>query len=296
MSWLAVRITVKADRAEALSDALVASGALSVSLEDANADSEDETPIFGEPNMPDAGLWDRCTIVALLREHEDASALLREAAKHCGLNRLPPYSLETIPEQDWVRLTQAQFEPIPISPRLWIVPTWHQTPDESALNIRLDPGLAFGTGSHPTTRLCLQWLDDHVRGGESVLDYGCGSGILAIAAKRLGAGEVWGVDLDPHAVQTARDNAAMNGVDISFYTPGQAPATQATVVVANILTNPLIDLAPLLAGLTLPTGHIVLSGILDRQAEGVAKVYAQWFDLEPPSHLGGWVRLSGTKR
>jgi ribosomal protein L11 methyltransferase len=296
MSWLAVRITVKADRAEALSDALMALGAMSVSLEDANADSGDETPIFGEPNLPDAGLWDRCTIVALLHEHEDAPALLRDAANHCGLNVLPPYSLETIPEQDWVRLTQAQFEPIPISSRLWIVPTWHPTPDESALNVRLDPGLAFGTGSHPTTRLCLQWLDDHIQGGESVLDYGCGSGILAIAAKRLGAGEVWGVDLDPHAVQTARDNAVMNGVDISFFIPAQASATPAEVVVANILTNPLIALAPLLAGRTLSAGHIVLSGILERQAEDVMKVYGQWFDLDVPSHLDGWVRVSGIKR
>ena len=248
MAWQLVRITVEAARAEALSDALIEAGALSVSLEDANADSVDETPIFGEPDMPDAGLWDQCVVVALLDEHAQATEILQSASGQAGLHALPEHTIEAVAEQDWVRLTQSQFDPIAISRRLWIVPTWHETPDVSALNIRLDPGLAFGTGSHPTTKLCLQWLDGHIRGGESVLDYGCGSGILAIAAKKLGAAEVWGVDIDPQAVQTARDNAVMNGVDIPFYTSAQAPVKTAQVVVANILTNPLKGLMPLLAG------------------------------------------------
>ncbi len=296
MAWQSVRITVEAARAEALSDALIEAGALSVSLEDANADSVDETPIFGEPNMPDAGLWDQCIVVALLDEHAQATEILQSASDLAGLHALPEHTVEAVAEQDWVRLTQSQFDPIPISRRLWIVPTWHEAPDASALNIRLDPGLAFGTGSHPTTKLCLQWLDDNIRGGESVLDYGCGSGILAIAAKKLGADGVWGVDIDPQAVQTAHDNAVMNGVNIFFFTSENAPATQAGIVVANILTNPLKTLAPLLAGLVLPKGRIVLSGILEQQAKDVMQVYEKWFDFETPAFMEGWTRLAGIKR
>lgn len=296
MVWQSIRVTVEASHAEALSDALLEAGALSVSLEDANADSVDETPIFGEPDLPDAGLWDDCVVVALLPEHVDAAALLRQAVEQCGLKGVPHYHLEAIAEQDWVRLTQSQFEPIRISPRLWIVPTWHDSPDGAALNIRLDPGLAFGTGSHPTTRLCLEWLDEHIRGGESVLDYGCGSGILAIAARKLGAADVWGVDIDPQAVQTARDNAVINGVDIPFYVSSAAPATPAQVVMANILTNPLKALAPLLAELTQRGGHIVLSGILPSQAADVMATYSAWFDFDAPALLEGWARLAGVKR
>lgn len=296
MAWQSVRITVEAARAEALSDSLIEAGALSVSLEDANADSIDETPIFGEPGLPDAGLWDRCIVVALLDEHAQPAEILQSASDRIGLLELPEHTIESVAEQDWVRLTQSQFDPITISPRLWIVPSWHQSPDESAVNIRLDPGLAFGTGSHPTTRLCLLWLDDHVRGGESVLDYGCGSGILAIAAKKLGAGQVWGVDIDPQAVQTARDNAVMNAVDIAFFTSEDAPANRAAIVVANILTNPLKTLAPLLSRYVLSGGRIVLSGILEQQANEVMRIYEQWFDFETPASLDGWVRLTGVKR
>lgn len=296
MTWQSVRITVEAARAEALSDALLEAGALSVSLEDANADSVDETPIFGEPDMPDAGLWNRCVVVALLDEHAPVMEILQLASDQAGLHATPEHTVEPVAEQDWVRLTQSQFDPIPISPRLWIVPTWHEAPDASALNIQLDPGLAFGTGSHPTTKLCLQWLDEHICGGESVLDYGCGSGILAIAAKKLGAGEVWGVDIDPQAVQTARDNAVMNGVNMSFFTSDAAPAIPANVVVANILTNPLKTLAPLLASLVLPAGCIILSGILEQQAQDVMRVYEKWFNFETPAYLDGWTRLAGTKR
>lgn len=296
MAWQSVRITVEAARAEALSDALIESGALSVSLEDANADSIDETPIFGEPETPDAGLWDRCVLVALLEEHDNPADILQSASRQVGIKKLPEFDLEHIAEQDWVRLTQSQFDPIPISHRLWIVPSWHPTPDETAINIGLDPGLAFGTGSHPTTRLCLQWLDERIHGGEWVLDYGCGSGILAIAASKLGAGIVWGVDIDPQAVQTARANAVMNGVDITFYTTEAVPPVQADIVVANILTNPLKALAPLLATLVKPGGSIVLSGILEKQALGVMQVYGNWFDFETPVVLEGWSRLAGIKR
>ncbi len=296
MPWQSLRVTLDASRAEAFSEALMALGAISAALEDADAGSLDETPIFGEPTEPDAGLWRHCIVTALLGPEQQPADLLAQAARAAGLAELPPWTLETVDDQDWVRLTQSQFDPIPISKRLWIVPTWHDAPDRAALNIRLDPGLAFGTGSHPTTRLCLRWLDENIRGGESVLDYGCGSGILAIAAAKLGAGEVWGVDIDPQAIQAAAYNADMNGVTARFHTPDQAPATAAQIVVANILTNPLKALAPLLAGLTLPGGRLVLSGILEQQADAVMQAYREWFVFEAPVAEEGWVRLCGKRK
>jgi ribosomal protein L11 methyltransferase len=195
-----------------------------------------------------------------------------------------------------VRLTQSQFDPIAISPRLWIVPTWHKAPDESAINIKLDPGLAFGTGSHPTTRLCLRWLDAHIRGGETVLDYGCGSGILAIAAAKFGAGKAWGVDIDPQAVESARYNAEQNDVVAEFYLPDTIPNEQADIVVANILTNPLKAMAPMLADRVKHGGRLVMSGILESQARDVESVYRPWFDFEPAACDEGWTRLDGVKR
>ncbi len=295
MAWLNLRVILQADRAEALSDALLEAGALAVSLEDAAAGARDETPIFGEPNEPDAGLWARCALSALLEGGADAAAVLNAAARAAGVADLPAYTVEAVADADWVRLTQAQYSPIQISPRLWIVPTWHDTPGGDVLALRLDPGLAFGTGSHPTTRLCLRWLDEHLRRGETLLDYGCGSGILAIAGKMLGAGRVWGVDIDPNAVQAARANALQNGVEAAFYLPDAASAEPAQIVLANILTNPLKALAPLLARLTVPGGSLVLSGILDSQAEEVMTVYAPWFAFQAPVFDGGWVRLWGRR-
>ena len=296
MTWQSLRVTLDASRAESFSEALMALGAISTSLEDADAGSIDETPIFGEPTEPDAGLWQHCIVTALLEPQHDPGSLVARAALAAGLAEIPAWTLASVDDQDWVRLTQSQFDPIPISKRLWIVPTWHAAPDSQALNIRLDPGLAFGTGSHPTTRLCLRWLDENIKGGESVLDYGCGSGILAIAAAKLGAGEVWGVDIDPQAIQAAAYNADINGVNAHFYTPDQAPATAAQVVLANILTNPLKALAPLLAGLTLPGGRLVMSGILEQQADAVMQVYRTWFEFEAQAKEEGWVRLSGVKK
>jgi len=195
-----------------------------------------------------------------------------------------------------VRLTQSQFEPIPISPRLWIVPTWHTAADPDAINIVLDPGLAFGTGSHPTTRLCLRWLDNNLAGGESVLDYGCGSGILAIAAMKLGAAHAVGVDVDAQAVTASRDNAIANHVEnVRFHLPDEAARDSYDLVVANILTNPLRLLAPLLADATRQGGQIVLSGILESQAQDVMNIYQQWFELNAPIFEDGWSCLSGRK-
>jgi ribosomal protein L11 methyltransferase len=296
LAWQSVRITIDASHAEALSDALIELGALSVSLEDADAGTFDETPLFGEPGHPDAGLWRSCVIVALFERDAVPGVLLYAAANRVGLQRLPSYIEETVAEQDWVRLTQSQFDPIPISSRLWIVPSWHASPDRSAINIKLDPGLAFGTGSHPTTRLCLRWLDQYIKGGESVLDYGCGSGILAIAAAKFGAKMVRGVDIDPQAIESARFNARQNDVVAEFYLPDMFPLQPADIVVANILTNPLKAMASMLSDLVRPEGKLIMSGILDSQAEDVESVYRPWFDFEPVVCEEGWARLEGTRR
>ncbi len=296
MPWQSLRLLVDSRTAEPLSDALMEAGALSVTLEDADAGTVDETPLFGEPDHPTAELWQRSIAAVLFEEHADVPAILAEAAAIARVPVPTGYTIETVAEQDWVRLTQSQFDPIPISPRLWIVPTWHEAPDSTAINLKLDPGLAFGTGSHPTTRLCLRWLDENVKGGESLLDYGCGSGILAIAAARLGAARVDGVDIDDQAVTAARDNAGLNEVTAHFSLPGDLATHQYDVVVANILTNPLKGMAPLLAGRVRQGGRLVLSGILVEQAEDVMAVYRDWFVFDPPVSDEGWVRLAGVKK
>ncbi|MHB1186263.1 50S ribosomal protein L11 methyltransferase [Thiobacillus sp.] len=296
MPWQSVRILVDSKQAEPLSDALMEAGALSVSLEDADAGTVDETPLFGEPDHPTAELWPHSIAVVLLEEHADVAETLASAAQQAGVPLPADYTVETVAEQDWVRLTQSQFDPIPISPRLWIVPTWHDAPDSNAINLKLDPGLAFGTGSHPTTRLCLRWLDEHLVGGETLLDYGCGSGILAIAAVKLGAARVDGVDIDEQAVTASRDNAALNDVTAHFCQPGELAPGQYDVVVANILTNPLKGMAPLLTGRVCPGGRLVLSGILAEQADEVMAVYRDGFVFDPPAIEEGWVRLAGIKK
>ncbi len=305
MPWQSLVVDSDAEHAEALSEALLELGALSVDLLDADAGTPDEQAIFGEPEQPAPGLWQHNRVSALFGNGEDVGAILRDAAASIGLERLPEHRVETLADNDWVRLTQSQFEPIPISRRLWIVPTWHTPSDANAINIVLDPGLAFGTGSHPTTRLCLRWLDANLQGGECVLDYGCGSGILAIAALKLGAAHAVGVDVDSQAVMASRDNAAANQIqDAEFYLPDacpelfqtDAPRSAFDLVVANILTNPLCVLAPLLAKATRQGGQIVLSGILEDQATEVMGIYQQWFDFNAPVFEDGWSCLSGRKR
>jgi ribosomal protein L11 methyltransferase len=297
MAWLTLIIDTDAAHAESLSDALLERGALSVDLLDADADTPDEQAIFGEPGEPPPGVWQHNRVSALFDSDVDVAEVLRAAALSVGLAQLPVHRIETLADNDWVRLTQSQFEPIPISDRLWIVPTWHTPSDLTAINIVLDPGLAFGTGSHPTTRLCLRWLDNNLKGGETVLDYGCGSGILAIAALKLGAAGAVGVDVDAQAVTASRDNAVANQVEnVQFYLPNNAPKGCYDLVVANILTNPLRMLAPLLANATRQGGKIVLSGILESQAQDVMSIYAQWFDLNEPIFEDGWSCLSGIKR
>ena len=297
MPWLSLVVTSDAEYAEALSEALLELGALSADLLDADANTPDEQAIFGEPGEPPPGVWQHNRVSALFDRDRDVDAILRDACTAIGLDNIPEHRIETLDDNDWVRLTQSQFDPIRISSRLWIVPTWHIASDPQAINIALDPGLAFGTGSHPTTRLCLHWLDSNLQGGESVLDYGCGSGILSIAAIKLGAAHAIGVDVDLQAVISSRDNAAANqGGNVQFYLPDDAPRSTYDLVIANILTNPLRMLAPLLANATRPGGQIVLSGILEKQAQDVMTIYQQWFDLNIPIFEDGWSCLSGRKR
>jgi ribosomal protein L11 methyltransferase len=292
MPWLSLKLAVDGDRAEALADALMEAGALSVSIEDRDAGTDAEAPQFGEPGLDDPKAWNHNWVVALLEAEADVSALLARL----GLPVDVEHVIEAVPEQDWVRLTQSQFEPIRVSERLLIVPSWHVSPDPTAITLELDPGLAFGTGSHPTTRLCLRWLEQHLRGGESVLDYGCGSGILAIAAKKLGAGRVLGTDLDEQAIAASRDNAQRNACAAEFFAPGALPAGTYDVLVANILTNPLKALMPLLAGRVRAGGRIALSGILAEQADEILDLYGQAFDMVAWGSEEGWVCLSGVKR
>lgn len=293
--WVSAAIETPAVHAEALSDALLAAGAISVSVEDAQAGTELETPQFGEPGSPTTPIWELSRVVALFEPAADLRERIATAARDARIAELPEIRFKEVAEQDWVRLTQSQFDPIRISDRLWIVPSWHIAPDPAAINLELDPGLAFGTGSHPTTRLCLEWLEANVPAGCSVLDYGCGSGILGIAALKLGAGDVLGVDIDPAALTAAADNAARNGVALRL-APSSAPL-DATFdrVVANILTNPLMLLAPLLTARLKPGSRLALSGVLESQAGQVIEAYAPWLALRVGATHEGWVRLEGLK-
>ncbi len=295
MSWLNLSIQAEANYAEAMSELLLERGALSVDMLDADADTPDEQAIFGEPGEPTSAVWQHNLVNALFEDGVAVAEIFQSCCSVLGISP-PPHRIDTLQESDWVRLTQAQFDPIRISARLWIVPTWHTPSDPSAINIVLDPGLAFGTGSHPTTRLCLRWLDANLHGGECVLDYGCGSGILAIAAMKLGAARANGVDVDMQAVQASKDNALANQVAAEFFLPETHPTAQYDLVVANILTNPLRALAPLLAGATRSGGRIVLSGILQEQATELMRIYANWFDFQPAIFEEGWSCLSGFKR
>jgi ribosomal protein L11 methyltransferase len=293
--FLALRFDADAAAADLWSDALLESGALAVDIADPAAGTEDEQPLFGEPGAATAARWPVGRVTALFRSGPDAAAALARAGAQLGL-AAPPHETHPVADRDWVRATQAQFAPVRITQRLWIVPSWCAAPDPAAINVTLDPGLAFGTGTHPTTRLCLEWLAGELPANASLLDYGCGSGILAIAASMLGAARVTGVDIDAQAVLAARANAAANGVDAVFALPdGLGAVGTFDVVVANILANPLRLLAPALAVRTRPGGHIVLSGILGDQAAEVAAAYAPWFIIDRWKDDDGWVALAGER-
>ncbi len=295
MGWQSVSFLTEAAQAEPICDALMEVGALSATIEDADAGTPDEQPQFGEPGSVNTPGWTRSRIVALLEADADAQAILAEACSQLNLPDVPTFTVDFIEEQNWVQLTQSQFDPIRVSDRLWIVPSWHETPDPGAINLILDPGMAFGTGSHPTTRLCLEWLERNVQPACSVLDYGCGSGILAIAAARLGATHVAGVDIDPQAVEAARANAERNEVVATFADSTAPLAGEYDLVVANILSNPLRVLAPAICAHVRSGGHLALSGILREQAEEIIAIYRQWLPLTVADVREDWVCLSGVK-
>ena len=307
MSYRELVFTVAAETAEPLGDALLELGALSVTVEDDAAGGYDENPLYGEPGLsPEVQAWERSAVTALFNPDIDDSGSsqfipeLLATLKEAGFKLAAPQE-KTVEEQDWVRLTQSQFAPIQIGKRIWVVPSWHDVPtDPNAICLAVDPGLAFGTGSHPTTHLCLLWLEEHsTLKNQSLLDYGCGSGILAIAAAKLGCNPVVGTDIDPQAMVSARSNAEINHTSIRFVLPTEgapelAAETKYDIVMANILANPLQVLAPALVNKIRPGGQIVLSGVLARQAEEVIATYSQWLKLSVWKESEGWVCLHGT--
>lgn len=288
-----LRLHCPQDQVELISDALMALDALSVSVEDADAHTDQEQALFGEPNMPaPAAGWLRSHLIALFVDE----ALARDAAK---LLALQPFfencallGINLVPEQDWVRLTQSQFEPVPITPTFWVVPSWHEPPAGAQWVLRLDPGLAFGTGTHPTTRMCLKWIAQHPPKGQRVLDYGCGSGILAIGAAMLGAASVDAVDIDPDAVTAAQANALANQVDLNLGLPEVAVGVY-PLVVANILAAPLKLLAPLLCSHVETGGSLLLAGILERQTMDIQAAYQPYMNLQVADTQEGWVLMHG---
>lgn len=283
-----------------LSDALMELDALAVSVLDADANTDAERALFGEPDMPVAEeAWQSSLLQALFvdREHLDHALQVLQLQPEWGQTRQA--GVHTVADEDWVRLTQLQFQPIEITPNFWIVPSWHDVPSQASTVIRLDPGLAFGTGSHPTTRMCLGWMAEHPERvkGTAVMDYGCGSGVLAIGAALLGAAEVHGVDIDAAALQASLNNAQANGVTISVRdaaAPGPVDE-RFDVVLANILAMPLRVLAPALCKLLKPGAHLVLAGILERQGAELQAAYAPWLSLEVTREMDGWILMTGRR-
>jgi ribosomal protein L11 methyltransferase len=298
MPFISLSLILNENQADAFGDQLMESGAISVNVEDAEEGTANEKPIFGEPGAA-TGMWSKSKLTALFQDDVDANEVGRKAASVLGFEGLQ-FSVENVEDIDWVQQNRNQFQPIKISDRVWIVPTWHVAPDDNAINIALDPGAAFGTGSHPTTRLCLQWLEANLRATHkqkkpTMLDYGCGSGILAIAAKKFGAATTVGVDIDSQAIDAARYNATQNGVEIAFSTTDVTLDFVANITVANILANPLKVLAPLLASHTISGGQLALAGILDHQADDIIAIYQPWFDLQVWRSAEGWSCIAGLR-
>jgi ribosomal protein L11 methyltransferase len=283
------------DRIEAVSDALDALDALSVSVEDADAQTDAEQALFGEPGMPPPKEgWQRSRVLALFAAEEgarEAADLLQAQDFFAGCALL---GVSPLPDQDWVRLTQSQFAPVEITPDFWIVPTWHEVPAQARKTIRLDPGLAFGTGTHPTTRMCLRWIAQQSGPFGRVLDYGCGSGILAIGAAKFGATDIDAVDIDEAAVESTRLNAEANGVSVNAGLPDKAGGLYA-IVLANILATPLKVLAPLLCAHVAQGGSLVLAGILERQADELKAAYSPFLALDVSDCEDGWILMTATR-
>lgn len=297
MPWLQIKIQTTPEHAEQYEDMLLAAGCAAVTYQD----SEDQ-PIF-EPDLGTTPLWNNTNVTGLFAaEHdlEETLELLYEAQQSTFTDdKLPAFNAEILEDKDWEREWMTHYHPMQFGENFWVCPSWTEVPNPKAVNLMLDPGLAFGTGTHPTTALCLEWLASQDLGHQQVVDYGCGSGILGIAALLLGADKVTGVDIDPQALQATQDNLERNGLESSrlpVYFPEQVPSLQVDTLVANILAGPLKQLAPSIAELIKPGGKLLLSGLLDSQGEDVSSYYSQWFDMEPARQKDEWIRLTGTKR
>ncbi|MFJ5319738.1 50S ribosomal protein L11 methyltransferase [Pectobacterium versatile] len=293
MPWIQLKINTSGNVAEQLGDAMIESGAVSVTFQDTH-----DTPVF-EPLPGETRLWGDTDAIALYDAETDMNAVIAMLEQEPLLGVGFKHKIEQLEDKDWEREWMDNFHPMQFGKRLWICPSWREIPDPTAVNVMLDPGLAFGTGTHPTTALCLQWLDGLDLEGKTIIDFGCGSGILAIAALKLGAARAIGIDIDPQAIQASRDNAQRNGVSerLELYLPKDQPADlSADVVVANILAGPLRELAPLISDLPKAGGHLGLSGVLATQAEGVAEAYADKFTLDPVAEREEWCRITGQRR
>ncbi|MBL1320255.1 MAG: 50S ribosomal protein L11 methyltransferase [Methylophaga sp.] len=289
MAWIQFIFDSTPDAADHLSDVLSECGASAVTFQD----NEDQ-PIY-EPEIGTTPLWAATNVTALFDAETDTDLIIQLLGGMLAPETVPSYRIEAVEDRDWVREWMDNFHPMKFGKKLWICPSWHSPPDENAVNIMLDPGLAFGTGTHPTTALCLNWLDQADVKDKVVIDYGCGSGILAIAAALLGAKKVIGVDTDPQALEATQANAKRNEVQIDTYLPDDCPDMTCDLLLANILAGPLQSLAEHLANLTKAGAPIVLSGILDVQAEDVSKSYQAWFDMKAPVLKDEWIRLVGQK-
>ncbi|WP_421866326.1 50S ribosomal protein L11 methyltransferase [Motiliproteus sp.] len=301
MPWLQLKLETPPQLSEQYEDLLLETGACAVTLEDAA-----DQPLF-EPELGTTPLWDRTRITGLFDAETDMNWVIEQLKQgHQQIQPdqdFPPHKTELVEDKDWERAWMDNFQPMQFGQRLWVCPSWKPVPDPDAANLMLDPGLAFGTGTHPTTALCLEWLEGQALDGTTLIDYGCGSGILGIAALLLGADKMIGTDIDPQALQASRDNAERNGIDsqrIELYYPDKLPQQYqqqpADLLVANILAGPLVELAPTIQALVKPGGRLALSGLLASQTDGLIEAYRPWFELETPVVREDWVRLTGVRR
>jgi len=294
MAWKNLMFHASSDSAEETTDYLMNLGALSTSIQDKNLNQNNEEIIFGEPHNGPQQYWQENLISALFEENIEADKIKNKI--ELFLNQKIEVIVSKVEDQDWVKTSQDQFSPICIRDKFWIIPTWHSHDVKNGINLILDPGLAFGTGSHPTTHLCIEWLIDNVKKNNLVLDYGCGSGILAIAAKKIGCETALGVDIDSQALIASKDNALLNNVTIEITDSSEPIQIKADLIVANILSSALSVLAPALASYCKPNGMIALSGILEAQENYIKKIYKEWFDIDKVKKKDGWVCISGIRR
>ncbi len=293
MPWIQLRVNTTNEHAELVGDLLMDQGSVSITLEDGK-----DTPIF-EPKLGETPLWNDTVVIALFEANTDLTPMVEMLQTLPFLGEAMKYKIEQIEDKDWVREWMDNFHPIQFGKRLWICPSWRDIPDPEAVNVILDPGLAFGTGTHPTTALCLEWLDSLNLAGKEVIDFGCGSGILAVAALKLGADKVTGIDIDYQAIEASKDNAERNGVadKLELFLPEDQPQDlKAEILVANILAGPLRELAPLIAERVQPGGKLALSGLLSEQAAELSEHYSQWFEMDEAAHKDDWSRLTGIRK